>query len=394
MFAANGGIVRYRGIISAQRLFPRWGVIAMVVGTVAVAAPAGSATQPVHMFLYAVTCPSMSNCIAAGTYRLGDTGNVVPGVAQWNGTKWTTTAVPVPPDPPSSKGDSRSHGTLYGVACANTTTCFAVGSYTILQRVRALIDRWDGKHWVLAARPRPAGATSSELRAVSCASPSSCVAVGTATVTGSGVRTFAAHWNGAQWSVTPTPSRNHARLNELDGVSCATATNCFAVGTYEGTRGQPLVEHWDGTSWSLVAPAAASGVLRSVSCISATSCYAAGTPPSYGKVLIERWNGTTWSIANAAKPGQSEDIIDLYAVSCAGPNQCFATGGYQGPHGRAPLFERWDGLHWKPAPASGRAVRYEMHGVACRSATFCVAVYGSVVDRWNGSTWSVDRSAP
>jgi len=359
------------------------------------AAPAGAAGLPVHMNFRAVTCPSTSNCIAAGTYTLGDDGNVVPGVAQWNGTKWTTTAVPVPPDPPSPRPGSDSHGTLFGVTCATTTSCFAVGGYTILRRERTVIDRWDGKHWTLVARPRPAGATSSELHAVACASVTSCVAVGTATVSGSGLQTFAVRWNGAQWSVTATPGRNHARVNQLDGVSCATATNCYAVGTYiKDPPVRPLVEHWDGTSRSLVAtPPAGTGVFRSVSCISATSCYAVGTPRSSGEVFIERWNGTSWSIANAAKPAQSEGLIDLYTVSCAGQNQCFATGGYEGPHGRSPLFERWDGLHWKPSSASGLAARYEMHGVACRSATFCVAAYGPVVDRWNGSAWTVDKTA-
>jgi hypothetical protein len=339
------------------------------------------------MFLRAVTCPSTSSCIAAGTYMLGDHGRVLPGVAQWNGTKWTTTAVPVPPDP-------SGHGILFGVTCATSTSCFVVGSYTTNQRVRALIDHWDGKRWAFVARPRPTGATSSELHAVSCASTSSCFAVGTTNISGRGIQTLAVRWNGARWSVTSTPSQNQARVNELDGVSCPTATNCFAVGTYiRGVQGPPLVEHWNGTSWSLVAPAAASGVLRSVSCTSVTNCYAAGSPRVANDVFIEHWNGTSWSIANAAAPVQSEDIIDLYAVSCSRPNQCFATGGYTSSGGSDPLFERWDGAHWRPAPTSGPA-GFEIHGVACRSNTFCVAIDVNIVDRWNGSTWTADRTAP
>ncbi len=347
------------------------------------------------MFLDAVTCASTSNCIAAGTYALGATGPVLPGVAQWNGAKWTTTAVPVPSDPPSSPTPSHSHGNLFGVTCATTTSCFAVGSYTINNRVRTLIDHWDGKHWALAARPRPAGATSSELHAVSCASPSSCYAVGTATVTGSGLQTLAVRWNGGQWSVTSTPARNHARVNQLDGVSCPTATNCFAVGTYiRGQPVRPLIEHWDGASWSLVAsPTTAIGVLRGVSCVSTTNCYAAGTPHTPGEVFIERWNGTSWSIAKTAPPAQVESLIDLYAVSCSGPNQCFATGDYEDSYGGRQLFERWDGAHWKPSPVVGPGTR-GMHAVACRSTTFCVAVIGSLVYRWNGAQWTADPTAP
>ena len=77
-----------------------------------------------------------------------------------------------------------------------------------------------------------------------------------------------------------------------NGVSCTSATNCFAV----GATGQPfgpsytLVERWNGTRWAIVRSAkptgATSSALYGVSCISTRSCFAVGY--SSEGTLIER----------------------------------------------------------------------------------------------------------
>jgi hypothetical protein len=42
-------------------------------------------------------------------------------------------------------------------------------------------------------------------------------------------------------------------LNQLLGISCATATHCIAVGEYnDGTIWRTLTESWNGTLWSVV----------------------------------------------------------------------------------------------------------------------------------------------
>jgi len=61
---------------------------------------------------------------------------------------------------------------------------------------------------------------------------------------------------------------------------------------------------------------------------------------------------------------------------------------------RSVLYERWGGAHWKAVQVTGRAAGVAMYGVDCRSATFCVAVGGYLVNRWNGATWTADRTAP
>src|SRR6476620_10340741 len=91
-------------------------------------------------------------------------------------------------------------------------------------------------------------------------------------------------------------------INELTGVSCATADMCIAVGANN------LLEEWDGTSWTTVAlPTDPGGVgnLNAVSCSSSTFCMAVGTVgagPSYPQTF--RFDGTSWTELPVPPSGQ------------------------------------------------------------------------------------------
>jgi hypothetical protein len=75
-----------------------------------------------------------------------------------------------------------------------------------------------------------------------------------------------------------------ATFTHLNGVSCAAAASCKAVGYFEvaATANNPkaLAEAWNGHSWELqhaVAPSGATyNTLASVSCVSTTFCEAVG----------------------------------------------------------------------------------------------------------------------
>src|ERR1700729_73823 len=108
----------------------------------------------------------------------------------------------------------------------------------------------------------------------------------------------------SQWSVTPSPDHGDSD-NQFSAVSCVSASDCMAVGTYlDGSQDLAMAEHWNGTAWSLttpVQPSNTTNVLRSVSCVSATFCVAAGDYFDAGNAaltLIETWNGSTWSMAS------------------------------------------------------------------------------------------------
>ena len=143
------------------------------------------------------------------------------------------------------------------------------------------------------------------------------------------------------WSVVLSPSPS-AHVNRLDGVSCVSATACTAAGDSVGLPGgaiATLIESWNGASWSVV-PSPSRGIdssLASVSCPSATACTAAGEYTTMrsdaGKTLIESWNGTNWSVVFS--PNRGTDSF-LASVSCLSGTACTATGGHaplRGTHG-------------------------------------------------------------
>lgn len=96
-------------------------------------------------------------------------------------------------------------------------------------------------------------------------------------------QTLANRWNGTTWTTQSTPSPGGAAgPDQLNGVSCTSASACIAVGTYatKSSPGHTLVERWNGTTWtqqSTPSPGGPNGTqLNGVSCTSATACIAAG----------------------------------------------------------------------------------------------------------------------
>ena len=155
--------------------------------------------------------------------------------------------------------------------------------------------------------PSPSPTPYNQLDRVSCASATACMAVGYDYNTGESASTLIESFDGTSWSVVPSPSPGTSG-NFLYGVSCASPAVCMAVGAQStsGTQDQytALIEAWDGASWSVVPGPGWSGLqLQGVSCVSATACTAVGARKS--GTLIESWNGTSWSIVPSPNPSGS-----------------------------------------------------------------------------------------
>ena len=59
-------------------------------------------------------------------------------------------------------------------------------------------------------------------------------------------------WNGTSWKLQSTPSPAGAKDAELNGVWCASASACTAVGDYyTSVTRTTLAERWNGTSWAI-----------------------------------------------------------------------------------------------------------------------------------------------
>jgi hypothetical protein len=204
---------------------------------------------------------------------------------------------------------------------------------------------------------------SSQLQGISCTSPAACTAVGFAGGF-SDSDPLVEFWNGSTWSIQPAASPSGEPSNQLLSVSCVSATECVAVGFSGSDTGggslNTLAEVWNGNSWLIESPlnpvGATDSQLLSVSCTSGTNCEAVGYSDEGADdntlaTLVEVWNGSTWSIQ--ASPNVSGvAYTDLEGVSCVSPSDCTAVGGSDdSTTGEAlPLAEVWNGSSWSIQP--------------------------------------------
>ena len=334
-----------------------------------------TASGAIDSKLTAVSCPAKSACTAVGEYSKGVGA---PLAERWDGASWTVQPVP---DPGSL--------TLTGVSCANGKACMAAGyldgdssnNGDPSKRTGSTVS-WNGTSWTVRSVPKPVGATATSLFGVSCASPSSCVAVGESIGVTGKAKTFAARWNGTSWTAQSTPVPPGSDESSLYGVSCSSPNACTAVGALTTATGASLTlaERWDGSGWTvqptLNPPGVLSSALTAVSCPASGACTAVGY--SNGSTLdpfAERWNGAAWTIQPAADP--DAEVSYFTGVSCATTSTCEASEYFQDrSHNLAPRAQRWNGTAWTaeavPGPPGPQAS--VLNGISCAAATSCSAV--------------------
>jgi hypothetical protein len=244
---------------------------------------------------------------------------------------------------------------------------------------KSLTEQWDGTSWTVKASPNPTGSNDTQLAGVSCSSPTNCFAVGhSGSLSASTAKPLVERWNGTTWSIVSSPAPSGDTYSVLRGVSCSSGTRCFAVGSASSTD-SPLVERWNGSSWSIVATSPIAGTslsLGSVSCASAASCVAVGWfYDGTGNTLIERWNGSTWSQVSSPNPAGATNPL-LSGVSCSAITSCTAVGSSASGSTTKTLVEQWNGGGWSivASPNPAGSYRSLLSGVFCTSATRCQAV--------------------
>jgi hypothetical protein len=315
------------------------------------------------------------------------------------------------PNPSGAKASS-----LSSVACPSATLCTAVGSYTNSAGVIVtLAERWNGTSWAVQTTPNPTGARASSLNDVACPSTTLCTAVGSYTNSAGVIVTLAERWNGTSWAVQTTPNPSGATLTVLRGVSCPSTSVCMGVGWHRNSSGLlvTLAERWSGGTWAIQAtpnPSATPGSgLHRVSCVAATACLAVGDSNNAGALvtLAESWNGSNWAIQATPNPSGARSS-SLQGVSCsassAGPPVgyvCTAVWVYTNSLGISlSLVERFNGSTWtiQSTPTPSGASSSVLPGVSCSAATTCTAVGSSVnssgatttlAEAWIGGTWVI-----
>ena len=342
--------------------------------------------------LFGVTCASASDCWAIGVDNASQTF-----IEQWNGDMWSIVSSP------NTSATQRNF--FYGVTCASTSECWAVGYYDNGQGsvAQTLIEEWNGTSWSIIASANTSTTQFNYLNAVTCASTSDCWAVGYYGYGGLG--TLTEHWDGISWSIVTSPNPSTFE-NSLTGVTCASSSNCWAVGS-DDFNNQTLIEQWNGTSWSVITSPNPSGSsfnqLNAVACGSASQCWAVGYAQStsgFDQTLIERWNGTSWSIVRSPNASTNNNVLN--SVTCTSTSQCWAVGYYASPSDQT-LVEELNGTTWSivGSPNNG-AIGNELYGVTCTSVSECWAVGfyinpvadedQTLIEHWNGTSWTIAAS--
>jgi hypothetical protein len=373
------------------------------------AASAGLTGAPAatSAYLTAVACSSTSNCMAVGSYDVTSNSTVVFALSQrWNGHTWSAVKMPEP--------TGATAVLLRAVACGSAASCTTVGEFytSAFSPSSALVEHWNGTKWSIEAPPAMKGASQSALEDVACEGASSCTAVGYYENAGDDSQNVAEHWNGSKWSLEVTP--DYSKLQStLNGVACTSASSCTAVGQAWNTAQAwvTFAEHWNGHKWSLEvtpdAPGAVENFLQGVACASATNCMSAGYTLSNHDTtqltLGEHMSGTAWKLETTLNPSAAlEPRNNLNHVACTSTSSCTAVGWDENIHYvSVTLAEHWNGTSWaamKTANASAGTEGSQLSGVACTSSSSCTAVGSdtnsklvdaTLAEHWNGHTWAL-----
>jgi hypothetical protein len=244
------------------------------------AVPAGS----IGYALPSVSCATARDCVAVGGYERRN-GTFVPLAEEYNGRTWAATRLPV---------NVASSVTFDSVSCVPGGHCLAAG---IIERIAGgnVAEELTGHGWKEISTPQPAGFQPS---GASCTAADECTVVGNIINIGSRAYVgYTLRLSGTRWTEEKIdwPKGDSG----IQGVGCASATRCYAVGydtsgaaavTLNGTAGSP-----DKVT---TLPDIHDSVLTGVTCLSATSCIAVGDAAHEASgprfALAAFGNGTTW----------------------------------------------------------------------------------------------------
>ena len=317
-----------------------------------------------------------------------------------------------------SKNPGSAQNNLNAVAATSTTDAWAVGSFSNnhfdIQGSKALIEHWNGSTWSVVKSPKaPLG--DSILNGIAAISPTNAWAVGyTFLDSNSDVRqTLIEHWNGTSWAVVASP--NFANGAQLTAVTALSATDIWAVG-YGNNPAQTFIEqslivHWDGKAWREVPnpnPGSGSNFLTGLAAVSTNDIWTVGAFVNgnngieMGEELIEHWNGTSWTVVQNPNAGVQGTVLST--IAAISTNDVWAVGSSSSSSPTNTLIEHWNGTSWStvegqnPGKASNTlgAVAvlsaHDIWAVGSSSSAFTGQEAQPLIEHWNGSSWSTITS--
>lgn len=298
--------------------------------------------------LQSVATVTLDDVWAVGSYRYAAPGFYnQPVIEHWDGTQWNIV--------PSPKVGVTS--LLNAVVAASSQDVWAVGWHYSppAKYEQTLIEHWDGAAWSVIPSPNVPGTTNNRLygAAVVNGDQNDIWAFGQWRQGTGNWKTLTMRWDGIQWSVVPSPNVG-IESPLLGGVAVAT-NDVWAVGEWWDGYNHTLTMHWDGTEWAVVPSIDPYGVgwFYAVTAIATDDVWAVGYTAS-GSVnatrvtLTEHWDGSSWQVVPS--PNVPDWGNELWGVAAVGESRddIWAVGVSSDSYSpfQMPLSLHWDGSQW------------------------------------------------
>lgn len=289
---------------------------------------------------------------------------------------------------------------LESVSATSAADIWAVGASVI---------HFDGAQWTGFSVPDINGDGSDLLTGVADLSPANVWAVGYINfqVEGAYPAGIVEHFDGTDWTVVPSPQFPPPDEAYLRSIAAISPTNIWAGGwVFVDPYFLPLLEHFDGTSWTQVAPPVSDCGIWGISADASNDVWAVGATLGGGTCILH-YDGSAWQLVSS--PYGCCGLNILAGVVALAPNNVWTSGWYaQSPNDDRPLLtliEHWDGSNWQIVPSpnvSGPSESSQLRGIAAVSANdiwafgdsinYEIGAASTLVLHWDGTTWTIKPS--
>lgn len=305
-----------------------------------------------------MSCASVDNCAAVGTFSDDDTGLEVFSITSVNGDWGGVDMLEFP----VGTLDDLHYNKIFDVSCvevAEVATCTAVGYFTNVDGGTEgfTVTSVDGDWGTAEPVTFPAGIRGEtpydSLKGISCTSPGNCVAVGQFVNIDDDGEAFSvtstdSEWGDAEPVEFPDGVQHEDPYDELDAISCSAADACSAVGNfrnpddvYEGFA----VTLIDG-SWGIAQPAYVAtdaGRSRGRGSLKAVSCSDDGLCSAGGRIRLPNDHDEIFVVSSAEAP-QSRSTSGRQSTTTEAPTTDESTTETPTPELPAPAIETVEGL--------------------------------------------------
>jgi hypothetical protein len=283
-----------------------------------------SAISGISAALTAVSASSATDAWAVGH---SPKPSFAPLALHWDGTAWSV----------SPSASALGSQLTDGVADISPTDAYMIGG-ALGNMNTGRVAQWNGSSWSRLTVPVPSGAgPTSTLNAISADGPNDVWIAGTYQLNPTDLRreTYTLHWNGSTWSVVLMPLNPSSDINayyQINAIQANSPTDVWAVGyssVVDSTTSSELIEHWNGTAWSIVPSPGLDAALGGVTTVNAANdVWAVGSfVPSGGtgaQTLTLNWNGTAWT--QVASPNNGSPSVLGATSASPGASTVWAVG--------------------------------------------------------------------